>query len=187
MPAILKRAMTLLCLPAVWVSWLILPLIVTILLSVILAQMGQNTLIGWEGTIPVLGRALTVNSLFDIQWYIFAMLVLFGGIWALHDNRHVSVDFLSLLMSPRQRLWVRMLGDLVFLVPFCAIIAWYGADFAEVAFRTAEGSTQGGLNSRWLIKMMLPLSFAMLGLLGLIRAIGTAIQLYRGDLTEDLQ
>ncbi|MFN4100422.1 MAG: TRAP transporter small permease subunit, partial [Pararhodobacter sp.] len=173
--------------PAVWVSWLVLPLILTILLSIIWAKMGMNTLVAWEGRIPVLGRALTVNSLFDIQWYIFALLVLFGGIWALRDDRHVSVDFLSLMMGPRRRLWVRMLGDLVFLVPFCAIIAWYGYAFAEVAFRTGEGSTQGGLNSRWLIKAMLPLSFAMLGLMGLIRAIGTAIQLYRGDLTEDIR
>lgn len=187
MPVILKRAMALLCLPAVWVSWLVLPLILTILLSIIWAKMGMNTLVAWEGRIPVLGRALTVNSLFDIQWYIFALLVLFGGIWALRDDRHVSVDFLSLMMGPRRRLWVRMLGDLVFLVPFCAIIAWYGYAFAEVAFRTGEGSTQGGLNSRWLIKAMLPLSFAMLGLMGLIRAIGTAIQLYRGDLTEDIR
>lgn len=187
MPTILKRAMAWLCLPGAWVSWLTLPLIATILLSIIWAKMGMNTLISWEGQVPVLGRALSVNSLFDMQWYIFALLVLFGGVWALRDDRHVSVDFLSLLMSPRQRLWVRMIGDLIFLLPFCAIIAWYGWSFTEVAYRTAEGSTLGGLNSRWLIKAMLPLSFALLGLLGLIRALGTAIQLARGDLTEDVK
>lgn len=185
MPAFLKKAMALLCLPAVWVSWLTLPLIATILISILYAAMGRNTLIAWDGSIPVLGRALTVNSLFDLQWYVFALLVLWGGIWALRDDRHVSVDFLALQMGPRKRLWVRMIGDLIFLLPFCAIIAWYGWSFTEVAFRTAEGSTQGGLDTRWLIKAMLPLSFAALGLLGLIRAIGTAIQLYRGDLTED--
>lgn len=187
MPIILKRLMAALCLPAAWLSWLTLPLILTILVSIVLAAMGQNTLISWEGSVPVLGRGLTVNGLFDVQWYIFALLVLFGGIWALRDDRHVSVDFLSLMMGPRARLWVRMIGDLIFLLPFCAIIAWYGWNFAEVAFRTAEGSTQGGLNARWLIKAMLPLSFGLLGLLGLIRAIGTAIQLARGDLTEDIR
>ena len=50
----------------------------------------------------------------------------------------------------------------------------------------AEGSTQGGLNARWLIKAMLPLSFAMLGLMGVLRALGTAIQLARGELSEDV-
>ncbi|WP_127104624.1 TRAP transporter small permease subunit [Pararhodobacter zhoushanensis] len=187
MPVFFKHVMAVLCWPARWVSWLTLPLIVTILLSVVLAKMGQNSLIAWDDPIPVLGRGLTVNSLFDVQWYIFALLVLFGGVWALRDDRHVSVDFLSLMMSPRQRLWVRMLGDLFFLLPFCVIIAWYGWNFAGVAWRTAEASTQGGLNSRWLIKAVVPLSFGMLALLGLTRAIGTAIQLAKGDLTEDIR
>lgn len=187
MPVIFKRLMALLCLPGRWVSWLVLPLIVTILLSVVLAKTGQNTLITWDDPIPVLGRGITVNSLFDIQWYIFAMMVLFGGVWALRDDRHVSVDFLSLMMSRRQRLWIRMLGDLFFLLPFGLIITWYGWNFAGVAYRTAEASTQGGLNSIWLIKAVVPLSFAMLALLGLTRAVGTAIQLAKGDLTEDIR
>lgn len=187
MPVILKRIIDALCVPARWVSWLTLPLIATILLSVVLAKMGRNTLISWDTPIPVLGRGLSVNSLFDLQWYIFAVLVLFGGIWALRDDRHVSVDFLAMRMSPRQRLWIRMLGDLVFLLPFCLIMAWYGWNFASVAWRTAEASTQGGLNSRWLIKAVLPLCFGMMAVLGLTRAIGTAIQLVRGNLSEGIR
>ncbi|WP_417600186.1 TRAP transporter small permease subunit [Pararhodobacter oceanensis] len=187
MPVFLKRLIDALCYPARWISWLTLPLIAMILVTVVMAQFGSSTLLDWEGQIPILGRGLTVNSLVDLQWYIFAMLVLFGGIWALRDDRHVSVDFLSLQMSRRQQLWFRMLGDLVFLLPFCLIMAWYGWSFAEVAWRTAEASTQGGLNNRWLIKSVLPISFGMMGLLGLARAIGTAIQLYRGNLSEDIR
>lgn len=187
MPPVLRRAMNLLCLPARWISWLTLPLIVSILLAVLYAKLGRNTVMSWEQPLPVLSRSLTVNGLYDLQWHMFALIVLFGGAWALRDNRHVSVDFLSLMMSPRQRLWVRMGGDLFFLLPFCAIIVWYGWSFALVAWNTAEGSTQGGLNSRWIIKAMLPVSFAMLGLLGAIRAAGTALQLIRGDYSEDDQ
>lgn len=180
MPAFLTRLMDMLCLPGKWVSWLILPLIASILIAVIYAKMGLNTLIAWEAPIPVLGRSLTVNGLFDLQWYIFALLVLFGGAWALRDDKHVAVDFLSLMMTHRQRLWIRMLGDLLFLLPFCLIIAWYGWSFALTAWTTGEGSTQGGLNSRWIIKAMLPLSFAILGLMGLLRGLGAAVELLRG-------
>lgn len=185
MPVLVRRLLDILCLPARWLSWLVLPLILSILLAVLWAKLGRNTFFAWGDPVPVLGRALTVNSLFDVQWYIFALLVLFGGVWALREDKHVSVDFLALMMSPRQRLWVRMLGDLVFLLPFCLIITWYGWSFALVAWNTAEGSTQGGLNSRWIIKAMLPLSFGMLALLGVLRATGIAVQLYRGDLSED--
>jgi TRAP-type mannitol/chloroaromatic compound transport system permease small subunit len=185
MPAFLSKLLDLLCLPGKWVSWLILPLIVSILLAVLYAKLGRNTLLVWEGQLPVLGRALTVNGLFDLQWYIFALLVLFGGAWALREDKHVSVDFLSLMMSLRQRLWTRMLGDLLFLLPFCLIIAWYGWSFALTAWTTGEGSTQGGLNSRWIIKAMLPLSFAILGLMGLLRGIGAAVELLRGTDDKD--
>ena len=106
--------------------------------------------------------------------------MLFGGIWALRDDKHVAVDFLSLMMTNRQRLWVRMLGDLLFLLPFCLIIAWYGWSFALTAWTTGEGSTQGGLNSRWIIKAMLPVSFAMLGLMATLRGLGAAVELWRG-------
>ena len=68
MPAIFSKLMDILCLPGKWLSWLMLPLIVSIVLAVVLAKMGQNTLLRWDGSIPVLGRVLTVNSLFDLQW-----------------------------------------------------------------------------------------------------------------------
>ena len=185
MSAIVTKVLDLLCLPGKWVSWLILPLIVSILLAVLYAKLGQNTFFAWGQPVPVLGRALTVNSLFDLQWYIFALIVLFGGAWALRDDKHVAVDFISLMMSHRQRLWVRMLGDLLFLLPFCVIIAWYGWSFALTAWNTGEGSTQGGLNSRWIIKAMLPLSFAILGLMGLLRGLATAAVLLRGTTDQD--
>lgn len=180
MHAAITRLIGILILPARWVSWLILPLIATILLAILLAAMGHNTILSWNDPVPVLGRALTVNGLFDLQWYIFALIVLFGGAWALHENKHVSVDFLWLLMTTRQRLWVGMLGDLLLLLPFCAIIAWYGWSFALTAWTTGEGSTQGGLNSRWIIKAMLPISFAVLGLVGLLRGVDAAAKLLLG-------
>ena len=185
MSAILSKLLDLLCLPGKWVSWLILPLIASILIAVVYAKLGMNTLLAWDDPIPVLGRALTVNGLFDLQWYIFALLVLFGGAWALREDKHVAMDFLSLMMSDRQRLWIRMLGDLLFLLPFCLIIAWYGWSFALTAWTTGEGSTQGGLNSRWIIKAMVPLSFAILGLMGLLRGLGTAADLLRGQSAQD--
>lgn len=184
MPAIVTKILDILCYPGKWVSWLILPLIVSILLAILWAKLGQNTFVAWGQPVPVLGRALTVNSLFDLQWYIFALIVLFGGAWALREDKHVAVDFMSLMMTNKQRMWVRMLGDLLFLLPFCLIIAWYGWSFALTAWNTGEGSTQGGLNSRWIIKSMLPLSFALLGLMGLLRGLGTAIALLRGSTTD---
>ncbi len=169
----------LLSLPAKWVSWLILPLIASIIVAVSAAKLGVNSLAAWDTAVPVLGRAITVNSLLDFQWYVFALLVLFGGILAFRKDRHVAVETVALNLPPRGRLAIRVLGDLVFLAPFCAIIAWYGYSYAMVAYTTGEGSTQGGLMNRWMIKAMLPLAFAMLSLAGVLRGLAGLADLLR--------
>ncbi|MCB1426711.1 MAG: TRAP transporter small permease subunit [Zhengella sp.] len=155
------------------VGWLILPLIASVCLTVLAAQLGLNVLAEWGVAVPVFGKALTVNSLLDLQWHIFALIVLFGGVYAYRDNTHVSVDVFSSALPERSRLIVRTIGDLIFLLPFCLVIAWYGASFAEKAFMTGEGSTYGGLMDRWLIKAAIPVSFTLLGISAVIRAVLT--------------
>lgn len=160
---------TILCFPGKLFSWLILPLMISVIVSVAVAMLGGATLIAWEGQLPVLGRALTVNSLLDMQWYFFALIVLFGGVWAFFEDRHVTVDFISIKLAPRTRAAINIFGDLFLLLPFCLLCVWYGFRFAEIAFRTGEGSIQGGLTAHWLIKGALPASFAFLGLAAIVR------------------
>lgn len=162
-------ARTLLCFPGKIVSWLILPLMVTIIISVVAAQMGWSTLLDWEGTLPVIGTSLTVNSLMDFQWYAFALIVLFGGAWALMEDRHVTVDFMAVNMKPATRAKIAIFGDLFLLLPFCALILWYGSKFTATSWMTGEGSNQGGLTAHWLIKGAMPAAFGLLGISGVVR------------------
>ncbi|MCB1361016.1 MAG: TRAP transporter small permease subunit [Rhodobacter sp.] len=170
---------TLLCLPGKILSWLIVPLVLSIILAVVAAHMGWSTLIHWEGRIPILGSGLTVNSLVDFQWYAFALIVLFGGVWTFFEDRHVTVDFLAANMRPRTRAYVAIFGDLFLLLPLCVLVVWYGTKFATVAWATGEGSNQGGLTAHWLIKGALPVSFFLLGAGAVLHAVETAIGLRR--------
>lgn len=159
------------------VGWLILPLILSVCLTVLAAQLGINILAEWTDPLPLFGKALTVNTLLDVQWHIFALIVLFGGVYAFRDNSHVAVDVFSSGLPPRAKLALRLFGDLVFLLPFCVIIAWYGYGFAVKAFVSSEGSTYGGLLDRWMIKAAIPAAFALLGLCALLRALSTVLEL----------
>ena len=174
----------LLCLPGKLVSWLILLLIVSIIISVIAAKLGISTLIAWDVRLPILGNALTVNSLVDLQWYIFALIVLFGGIWTYFEDRHVTVDFIALHLSPQTRAYISVFGDIFLLLPLCIIIAWYGSSFAAVSWQTGEGSNQGGLIAHWLIKGALPISFILLGISGVLHAISMIGELRRNQFHE---
>ena len=168
-------------LPGRLAGWLILPLIVFVCAAVLAAKLGVNSIVGWKNELPVVGSALTVNSLLDLQWYIFAVIVLFGGVYAFRDDHHVNVDFLSSAFSPRVKKLVQIFGDLFFLLPFCAVIAWYGSKFAYTAFLSGEGSTYGGLLDRWIIKACLPLSFVLLGICAVARALSSIASLVAGD------
>lgn len=184
MERILSRLFDLCALPGRLVGWLLLPLILFVCLAVWAAQTGRNAFFTWQGDVFLLGDGITVNTLIDAQWHVFAVLVLFGGALAFRDNTHVSVDFLSSLLRPRTRLIIRVLGDLFFVLPFCAIIVWFGTKFAMTAFTSGEGSNYGGLMDRWVIKACVPTGFFLLGLAAVTRALRDVLRLSAGRAAE---
>lgn len=187
MDRLLTHLIDLCVLPGRLVGWLLLPLILFVLAAVWAAQTGRNAFVTWDQEVILLGTGITVNTLIDVQWHIFALIVLFGGVYAFRDNAHVAVDFLSSTLRPRTRLFIRTLGDLVLVVPFCGIILWFGWSFAGTAFNSGEGSNYGGLMDRWIIKACLPFGFGLLGLAALARAMRSLLRLAKGEQFDSVE
>lgn len=185
MRAFLKGLMAVCSAPGRIVGWLVLAIIVMVCLAVTAAQLGFNNYGTWDSNLFILGRGISVNTLLDLQWWCFALVVLFGGALAFREGKHVSVDFLSASFPPRVRLIVQTIGDLIFLVPFCVIIMWYGTKFAVTSFNSGEGSSYGGLNNIWVIKAFVPIGFGLLGLAGLTRSALAIHSLIFGLKTKD--
>lgn len=177
MLSLTKKIRDLCSIPGHVFGWLMFPLILIVCVGVLGAKLGMNQLIHWDADIFVLGEALTLNSLLDLQWYIFALLVLFGGVCSYIDNQHVKVDLFSTGFSTRTRLVVNLLGDLIFLLPFLLIIVFYGSKFAYSSFVSGESSTYGGLQDRWVIKACLPLSAAIFMIALLTRVVDRLLRL----------
>ncbi|MCR8827940.1 TRAP transporter small permease subunit [Pseudosulfitobacter koreensis] len=184
MDRFLTHVIDLCVLPGRLVGWLLLPLIAFVCAAVWAAQSGRNSFFTWDADLFLLGQGVTVNTLIDLQWHIFAILVLAGGSYAFRDDAHVSVDFVSANLSPRSRAVIQVMGDLLFVLPFCLIILWFGQKFAMTAFTSGEGSNYGGLQDRWFIKACVPIGFGLLGLAALARALQTILRLVRGTLPE---
>ena len=106
------------------------------------------------------------NAWLEIQWYMFAYIVMLGASYTLKRNEHVRVDLLYMTLSTRGQLWIDILGTLVFLLPTCAILAWLSWPFFEQSFAVRESSSNAGGLIRWPIKFVLPLGFAMVALQG---------------------
>jgi TRAP-type mannitol/chloroaromatic compound transport system permease small subunit len=67
------------------------------------------------------GLQLSSNRLIELQWYLFALIFLFGFAYILKHGENVRVDFLYSNWSNRKRAWVDLLGTLLFLIPFCVM------------------------------------------------------------------
>lgn len=153
------------------VGWAVPVLTVSVCIGVAMVQLRANVLLDWGVPVPLFGDRITLNGLNDLQWHLFALLVMLGGVYALHADSHVSVDFLAGNFSDRTRRVVTIIGDLIFLLPFAAVMAWFSWRYMVSAFTSGEGSSYGGLVDRWIIKAVMPLGFGLLGLLGTARAL----------------
>jgi len=63
------------------------------------------------------------NGWLELQWYMFAIMVMFGASYTFKRNEHVRVEILYLLLSERAQLWLDLLGTLLFLIPACLLLA----------------------------------------------------------------
>jgi len=80
------------------------------------------------------------------------------------------VDVLHERFSPTAQAWVEFYGILLFLLPFVILVVVYSIPFVTTSFALSEiSNAPGGLPFRWLIKAMLPLGFALLGLAAVSR------------------
>jgi TRAP-type mannitol/chloroaromatic compound transport system permease small subunit len=141
---------------------------------------GLNTVVGkatmWlilATTIISAGNAIvrkvfnsSSNGLLEIQWYLFAAVFLLGAGYGFLKNSHVRIDFISSKLSFRARNWIDVLGIILVLFPFCAIIISLGWPFFMQAFTSGEMSQNAGGLIRWPAYVLIPIGFALLMLQG---------------------
>ena len=158
-------------------AWTVPLLVAGVCVGVLMAQLRISELAHWGVDLPVLGDRLTLNGLNDLQWHLFAAMVMLGGAFTLHENRHVSVDFIASRLSPRTRQWITVACDLFMLLPFALVMTWFSWKFTAAAYASGEGSSYGGLLDLWVIKSVMTLGFALLALLALARPLRLMLEM----------
>jgi TRAP-type mannitol/chloroaromatic compound transport system permease small subunit len=123
------------------------------------------------------------NAWLEVQWYLFAGVVLLGASITLQRNEHVRVDLVYGNLSERARLWVDVFGIIVFLMPAMLLMTWMTWPFFTDSFLRNEGSPNAGGLIRWPIKLLLPVGFLLLCLQGLSELV-KRIALLRGIVPE---
>ena len=120
---------------------------------------GLSSGIAWYGN--------HANAFLEGQWYMFTGIVLLGGPYTLKVNEHVRVDLVYGMVSERTRLWIDIIGGVLFLLPICLILTYFTWWWFWDAFQIGEQSNNAGGLLRWPVKLMLPVGFALMALQGI--------------------
>jgi TRAP-type mannitol/chloroaromatic compound transport system permease small subunit len=126
-------------------------------------------------------RFLVLGStkLQELEWHFHVILFAFCLGYAYLKDAHVRIDLVREKLSERAQWWIEVAGCLLFLLPFCGMVVWYGIDFTERSFATAEVSASAtGLTHRWIIKSVIPIGFTILGLAGLAILLRKIVELF---------
>jgi TRAP-type mannitol/chloroaromatic compound transport system permease small subunit len=138
------------------VMWANIVLIVVIILQVVLRY-------GF-------GRGLVVLE--ELQWHLYAIGIMFGASYSQILDNHIRVDIIHSRLSDKWKMRWDLFGIVFLLLPFIVVIFHQSLEFVAESFRLGERSDAPlGLPWRWAIKAVIPISFALLGVATISRAI----------------
>ena len=126
-------------------------------------------------------RFLVLGStkLQEAEWHFHVILFAFCLGYAYLKDAHVRIDLVREKLSERTQWWIEIAGCLLFLLPFCSLVIWYGIDFTARSFATNEISASAtGLTHRWLIKAVIPIGFTILALSGITTLLRKFVELF---------
>ena len=123
------------------------------------------------------GFSLSSNAWLEIQWYLFAGIVMLGAAHTLRVNEHVRVDVFYAHYGERARLWLDLAGGCLFLLPMAVIIGWLSWPLFVSSWQIGEVSGNAGGLLRWPVKILIPIGFLLLALQGVSEIIKRALAL----------
>lgn len=137
----------------------------------------------------VIGRRFFATGSFKLQeleWHLHGAIAVLCFGWAYIENAHVRIDIFAERMTRGTRLRLELIAIALFLIPFMALILWFGFDFTLRSFERGEGSPGGvGLSDRWIIKSAIPIG-ALLTILGGLSVLARIlVALRRPDLLDE--
>jgi len=133
-----------------------------------------------EFAVVFMRYALGVGStkLQESVLYAHAGLFMLAAAWTLQTGGHVRVDIFYAELRPRARALIDLLGALLFLLPFAAVLTMLSIPYVQRSWAILERSPEtNGLPFVYLFKTLIPLFALLIGLQGVAQAIRAALVL----------
>ncbi|MEQ9447904.1 MAG: TRAP transporter small permease subunit, partial [Rhodospirillaceae bacterium] len=120
--------------------------------------------------VVVMRYAFNVGYIWMQELYVWqhATVFMVGAGYTFFVSGHVSVDVLYTRMSARRKAWIEIIGTVVFLLPWLAVLAYTTAPFILTSWALSEASAQpGGMPGVYLLKSVIWVFCALVALQGL--------------------
>tara|TARA_A100001011_G_scaffold395656_1_gene491325 strand:+ start:1426 stop:2013 length:588 start_codon:yes stop_codon:yes gene_type:complete len=128
-------------------SWLAIPLIFIIIFDIITRRFF------------ILGS----TKLQEMEWHLHTALFLLVIGYAYIKNSHVRIEIVREKYSPLVKSIFETIGILFFLIPYTALVIYFGLDFVSRSYNMNEvSSALTGLSHRWIIKSFVPIGMLLL-------------------------
>ena len=128
---------------------------------------------------------ISSNAWLEIQWYMFAAVVMLGASYTLKKNEHVRVDILYANVSTRRQIGIDIFGFVLFMLPATVIMTYLSWPVFHNSWMLGEISSNAGGLVRWPVKIFLPIGFALLTLQGISELI-KRVAMRTGHMPADL-
>ncbi len=140
-------------------GFLILPVVIITMIDAILRKMPLVQYWLVQNVSGIFGSTILQEMEWHFHTGLFALVLGYGMIW----NTHVRVDLVREHLNFRNKLRLEFWGVTLFMMPFCATIIYFCADWVHTSYAMNEiSASQIGIPYRFAIKSVL--------LLGLIVA-----------------
>ncbi len=124
------------------------------------------------------------NAYLEIQWYLFAAVVMLGASQVLRVNEHIRVDVFYGRYTGRTQALIDLTGLVLFMLPSMLVMIYYSLPLFWKMYLTGEVSSNAGGLIRWPAMLMLPLGFSLLFAQGVsesIKRVAWLAHKYEGD------
>jgi TRAP-type mannitol/chloroaromatic compound transport system permease small subunit len=111
------------------------------------------------------------NAYLEIQWYLFAGVVMLGAAQVLRVNEHIRVDVIYGRYSGRTQALIDLVGLVLFMLPSMLVMIHFAWPLFVKMYLTGEVSSNAGGLIRWPAMLLLPLGFSLLFVQGVSEAI----------------
>lgn len=141
-------------------GWMILPLIFIIMFDVVTRKLDFTRLLFSDFTQKYGYSVSTILQ--DLEWHLHGVILLMSFGLGYLANAHVRVDVFRELLPRRTQGWMELVALLLMAIPSLLILIWYSYVLWELSFAGNEGSeSMTGVGLRWIIKIFLPIGFAV--------------------------